>query len=131
MSHIISNAELKKDFERVANDYIKMLCALWELDEYYGYWIGDEIGGLYDFADGYVTINYDDIRYCIDNDVKLEEYVDWQNYIVFCHEYHQKAPNFKSYHRGCPRISKEYRERLYKLKTEFEKACQEASESLN
>ena len=131
MAQIISVPELKKDFERVADGYIKMLCALWKLDEDYGYWIGDEIGGLYDFADGYVTINYDDIRYCINNNVKLEEYVDWQNYIVFCHDYNQNAPNFKSYHRGCPRISKEYRERLYKLKQEFEKACKEASESLS
>lgn len=121
---------LKKNFELTANGYLKVLCDKWELDEGYGYWIGDEIGGLYDVADGYVTITYDDIRYCVENDVSLEEYNDWQEYCLFCHDYKQTMPNFKSWHKGCPRISKEMREHLKKLKAEFEQACKEASESL-
>jgi len=130
MSKIINKAALKQDFEKTAVAYSKLLCANWELDEEYGYWIGDEIGGLYDFADGYVTITYDDMRFCVENDVSLEEYNDWQNYCLFCHEYKQTIPNFKSWHRGCPRISNETRELLKKLKAEFEQACKEASESL-
>lgn len=121
---------LKKNFELTANGYLKVLCDKWELDEGYGYWIGDEIGGLYDFADGYVTITYDDMRFCVENDVSLEEYNSWQEYCLFCHDYKQTMPNFKSWHKGCPRISKEMREHLKKLKAEFEQACKEASESL-
>lgn len=129
-TQIINKAALKRTFEETAIGYLKLLCTDWELDEEYGYWIGDEIGGLYDLADGYVTITYDDMRFCVENDVSLEEYNDWQNYCLFCHEYKQTIPNFKSWHRGCPRISKETRELLKKLKAEFEQACKEASESL-
>lgn len=121
---------LKKEFEKTANNYLKLLCDSWDLDEYYGYWVGDEVGGIYDFADGYITINYDDIRYCVENDVKLKDFIDWQEYIIFCHDYNQTMPNFQSYYKGCPRISDEFRERLYKLKTELEQACKEAKESL-
>lgn len=121
---------LKKNFELTANGYLNVLCSKWELDKDYGYWIGDEIGGLYDVSDGYVTITYDDIRYCVENDVSLEEYNDWQEYCLFCNDYKQTMPNFKAWHRGCPRISKEIREHLKKLKAEFEQACKEASESL-
>ena len=129
-TQIINKVALKQSFEKTAIGYSKLLCANWELDEEYGYWIGDEIGGLYDFADGYVTITYDDMRFCVENDVSLEEYNDWQNYCLFCHDYKQTMPNFKSWHRGCPHISKEARELLKKLKAEFEQACKEASESL-
>lgn len=121
---------LKKEFERIANNYVKLLCDAWDLDENYGYWVGDEIGGIYDFADGYIIINYDDMRYCVENDVKVHDFVDWQEYIIFCHDYKQTMPNFKSWHRGCPRISKEMREHLKKLKSEFEQACKDASENL-
>ena len=131
MSTFIINVQnLKETFEKVANGYLRLLCANWGLEEDYGYWAGDEIGGLYDYGDGYITINYDDMRYCVENDVHVLEYIDWQNYVHFCYDYKQNAPNFKSYHKGCPRISEEMREHLKELKAEFEKACKEAEESL-
>ena len=129
-SRVINAKELKKEFEEIAVCYFKLLCAQWELYCDYGSWYGGEIGSLLDYGDGYITIDYDDMRYCVENEVSIEEYLDWQHYIHFCYEYKQDAPNFKSWHKGCPRISKETRERLYKLKAEFEQACKEASNSI-
>ena len=55
-------------------------CACGKLDGYYGYWIGDEVGGVYDYGDGMFTINMDDIIYCV-ADVTREQYIEWQEYI--------------------------------------------------
>ena len=128
---VTSIENLKKNFELTANGYLNVLCKKWQLDKDYGYWIGDEIGGLFDFADGYITINYDDMRYCVENEVSIKEYVDWQNYCLFCYEFKQTIPNFRSWHKGCPRLSEEQQKTLRKMKKDFEKACEETKKSIS
>lgn len=94
---------LKKNYEKACNDYVKALLQRWELDSYYGFWIDDEIGGLYDYGDGCFTINMCDIVYCVENDVKHDEYLEYLEYNVKCLDYNLHTMNLESWHMGAPR----------------------------
>lgn len=115
---------LKKDYERACNGFLVELLNMWELDSFYGYWIGDEIGGVYAYGDR-IFINIDDIRYCVENDIEENEYIEWQDYCVFANEFHQTIPNFPSWHKGCPRLSEGEKQKLRDLKKELENTINE------
>ena len=66
---------LKEQYEKACNGYLVELLRMWELDAYYGYWIGQEIGGVYDYGGGMFTIGMNDIIYCVEHDIGREQYV--------------------------------------------------------
>ena len=44
--------QLKEQWQQSCNGFLVELLRMWELDAHYGYWIGDETGGVYDYGDG-------------------------------------------------------------------------------
>lgn len=94
--------QLREDWEKACNGYLVELLRMWELDGYFGYWVGDEVGGIYDY-DGYMCISMDSIIYCVEHDVTKEEYREWQEYCVKCHEYNLPTLNLNAWHKGAPR----------------------------
>ena len=94
---------LKANYEKACNDYVAALLALWECDSYYGYWIGNEVGGQYDYGGGIFTISMQDIVYCVENGVTEEEYEEMLDYCVKCHEYNLPMININAWHKGAPR----------------------------
>lgn len=122
--------QLKEQWEQSCNGFLVELLRMWELDAHYGYWIGDETGGVYDYGDGMLTINMDDIIYCVDNDVTQEQYMDWQEYCYDASEFGFDMPNLRSWMRGCPRISKETFEKFRKMKKELNNAIDEEKERI-
>ena len=116
---------LKEQWEKACNGYLVELLRMWELDAHYGYWIGDEVGGVYDYADGNIDINMDDIIWCVENDVNKNEYMAWQEYICDASEFGFETPNLRSWHRGCPRTPPEVFERLRGIKADLAKAVEE------
>ena len=123
-------AMLRERWEQACNDYLAELLRMWELDWEYGYWIGDEVGGVYDYADGVMTINMDDIIYCVEHDVEYKEYMAWQEYICEAAEFGFDTPNLRSWHRGCPRTPPEVFERLRGIKADLDKAVKEEKERI-
>lgn len=109
-------AMLREQWEKACNGYLVELLRMWELDAYYGYWIGDEVGGVYDYADGVMTINMDDIIYCVEHDVGREQYIEWQEYCCDASEFGFDMPNLKSWIMGCPRTSQEVFKKLREMK---------------
>ena len=93
---------LKKNYEDACNEYVKALLALWDLSLPNGYWIGDEVGGIYDI-DGWITIGMQEIIYCVENNVTSKEVEEWQDYYIKCHNYNLPTMNLKAYHKGAPR----------------------------
>ena len=71
---------LKENYEKACNDYVQALLSLWDLDGFYGYWIGEEAGGVYDYGDGIFTIGMQDIVYCVENGVTEKEYEELLEY---------------------------------------------------
>lgn len=107
---------LRNQWATAANGYTMALLRMWELDAYYGYWIGGETGGVYDYGDGTITINMDDIIYCVEHDVTQEQYMEWQEYLCDAAEFGFDTPNLKSWMRGCPRTSPETFKHLREMK---------------
>lgn len=92
---------LKENYEKACNEYVKALLTLWDLDGYYGYWIGDEVGGVYDI-DGWITIDMQEIIYCVENNVTSKEVSEWQDYYIKCHDYNLPMMNLNAWHKGAP-----------------------------
>ena len=93
---------LKENYEKACNDYVRTLLTLWGVDYKCGYWIGDEVGGVYDI-DGWITISMQEIVYCVENGVTYEEYEQWQDYGIKCAEYNLPTLNLNAWHKGAPR----------------------------
>ena len=121
---------LKEQWKKACNGYLVELLRMWELDAYYGYWIGDEVGGVYDYGDGMISIGMDDIIYCVENDVEYKEYMAWQEYICEAAEFGFDTPNLRSWHRGCPRTPQEVFDKLRGMKTDLAKAVEEEKERM-
>lgn len=107
---------LREQLEKACNGYLVELLRMWELDAYYGYWIGDEIGGVYDYGGGMFTIGMYDIIYCVEHDIGREQYIEWQEYCCDASEFGFDMPNLKSWIMGCPRTSQEVFKKLREMK---------------
>ena len=94
---------LKENYEKACNDYVQALLSLWSLDGFYGYWIGGEVGGVYDYGDGIFTIGMQDIVYCVEHGVTEQEYEDMLEYCCKCAEYNLPKMNLNAWHKGAPR----------------------------
>lgn len=127
--HDAVKRNLKEKFEEVCDGYLLELANMWELDcKTYGFWVGDEVGGVYSYGDTGLFINMEDIRYCVINNVSYSEYRDWLDYCVWAAEFGQNAPNLKAWHSGCPRVDVVTQEKLSAMKYEFEKLIEETKE---
>lgn len=115
---------LKKQWRKACNGYLVELLRMWELDAYYGYWIAEEIGGVYDYG-GSFTIGMDDIIYSVEHDVTQQQYMEWQDYICDAAEFGFDQPNLKSWMKGCPRTPAETFRRLRELRANLDDAIKE------
>ena len=123
-----TKAMLREQWEKACNGYLVELLRMWELDAYYGYWIGEEIGGVYDYGGGMFTIGMDDIIYCVEHDIGREQYIEWQEYCCDASEFGFDTPNLKSWMMGCPRTPPEVFEKLRKMKAELNDAIKAEKE---
>ena len=123
-----TKAMLREQWEKACNGYLVELLRMWELDAYYGYWIGEEIGCVYDYGDGTFTIGMDDIIYCVEHDIGREQYIEWQEYCCDASEFGFDTPNLKSWMMGCPRTPPEVFEKLRKMKAELNEAIKAEKE---
>ena len=123
-----TKAMLREQYEKACNGYLVELLNMWELDSYYGYWIGEEIGGVYDYGGGMFTIGMDDIIYCVEHDIGREQYIEWQEYCCDAAEFGFDMPNLKSWIMGCPRTSQEVFKKLREMKKILDDAIKEEKE---
>ena len=123
-------ALLRQDYEKAVNGYLCELLRMWELDAHYGYWIGDDVGGVYDYGDGSFDINLQDIIYCVLHDITREQYQEWQDYILDASEFGFDTPNLRSFVRGCPRTSAETFKHLREIKATLNDAIRDEKERM-
>lgn len=116
---------LREDYEKACNQYLVELLNMWELSAEEGFWIGDEVGGVFDYGGGLVIINMEDIIFCVENDVTIETFHAWQEYCVRAHGYGFATPNLKSWGAGCPRVETAVFDKLDGLKADLQKAIDE------
>ena len=123
--------KLRRAYEKACNGYLAELLRMWELDKFYAYWANEEVGGLLDYGCGEFSMNMDNIIFCVENDIEEKEYHEWLEYCVFAHEYKQDMPSFPSWHKGCPRLSKEQQDKLIALKRNLNDCINEYKEQVN
>ena len=111
----MNKEQLKKNFENACNAYAMELCLQWDIDNRRCFWIGNEVGGVFEY-EGDVHLNMGEIIYIVENNITIEEVYEWQDYCVKAHEYGFNLLNLRAWHRGAPRIPQETFEELDILK---------------
>jgi hypothetical protein len=120
----MDKTQLREQWEKACNDYMKELLRVWELDAFYAYWVGGDVGGVLDY-DGVFSISIEEIIFCVENDVTEDQYEEWQNYNCDAAEFGFSTPNLKSWMKGCPRTPPEVFARLRAMKKDLADAVEE------
>ena len=116
--------ELRSQWVSACECYLHELFTMWESSKNYGYWVGNQVGGVY-CLDDYIFINMEDIIYIVENAIPRHTYLDFIEYCQWCSQYAFTTPNFRSYVNGCPTIPSDVRDKLDKQKSDFEKLVME------
>ena len=122
----MTKEELRKNYKKACNDYLRAFCEKHDFDFDDAYWIADDIGGVADC--GSYTFDMATIKTDIDEDVPKEELMPWYDYILNALEFGLTTPNYHSWIHGCPRTSKEWFKKMRKQREDFENAIKEEKE---
>ena len=102
---------LINDYENSVNAIIDAFKKKHEFDSNDGYWIANEVGGVYDFGDT-MTFDFRDILLDIKEDAPNGEIEKWQEYNLRIWSVNNmlggvflKDVNYRSWLKGCPRLS--------------------------
>ena len=117
-------ATLRQNFEKAVEGYLTAFLKQMEWDSYYGYWVADDVTGIYAYGDE-MFISLADIIYCVDNNVQEKELIEWQDYNVWAGGMGQSHINLYSWHKGYRGIPKEARNKMDSIKKELDDLIKE------
>lgn len=120
--------KIKKDFETACEEYLKALCEMFEMPYEKDAWVGSDVGTVASVGDYF--IGFDEIRYIVDNDLTLDEYLQYYDYCLEAYDYSITAPNLENWHKGCPRATKEDFANIRKAKKHLEELIEETKKRL-
>lgn len=115
---------LQEQYDKACNAYLNALLNIWELDAYYGFWVCEEVGGLYSYGDN-LFINMDEIRYVVENNVSRKTFDEWTEYCLWAKDFEQSTPSLKSWCMGCPRVDEATQEKLTAMRNELNELIKE------
>ena len=102
-----------KNYENAVNAIITAFKEKQGLDTYGGYWIGNQIGEVYDFGDS-MTFNFLDILTDLKQNAPKDEIFKWREYMMRIWSINNivggiflKENNYRSWLKGCPRLTEE------------------------
>lgn len=103
--------ELIKNYEDAVNAIITEFKKKQGIESDEGYWIGNQIGEVYDFGD-VMTFDFNDILIDIKENAPKEEIFKWKNYTIRIWSINNMAGgvllqemNYRSWLKGCPRLT--------------------------
>lgn len=103
--------ELISNYENAVNAIIEEFKKKQELTSNEGYWIGNQIGEVYDFGDAY-TFDFNDVLLDIKENAVKGEIFKWRNYMLRIWQLNNMAGgvllneiNYRSWIKGCPRLT--------------------------
>lgn len=115
--------QLKQNYDKACNDYLRAFCEKHDFDFDDAYWCGDDAGGIAGVGD--LDFDMATIRTDIDEDAKEKELWAWYEYVQDALDFHLAVPNFHSWIHGCPRTDKATIDRLKSLKKELNDLCEQ------
>lgn len=112
---------LKEQYEIACNAYVAALAKMWEWDitSDYGFWVANEVGGVYCYGEMY-SMGIEDIIYCVENDIEDDDYLEYVEYYTKCCEYNFHKLSLDAWHKKAPRIPQETFDRLDALKKDLD-----------
>ena len=117
--------QLEKRYSDTCEEYLKAFCKNYDRRYELDSWVAGDCGSIACVGDYFFDFN-DVIKYAVDNNLTdWDEVVEWYDYTLFANEYNQTIPNFQSWHKGCPRLSKEEQKYLVSLKEMLDKAIKD------
>ena len=96
---------LNQRYTEACEDYLKAFCDAYELPCEKDSWVGNDVGTIALIGDYY--IDFQNMMYMLDNGIAFEEWLRWYDYSLDAHDLGLDAPNFPSWHKGCPRLTEE------------------------
>ena len=128
---------LKQQYIDACNAYLEAFCEKhgFDYDEAANSWVANVVGDACMIGDYFVS--FEDMRTDIDMDAPNEEYWNYYEYSLEAYDLGFNCPNYKSWLRGCPRLSegqrkslREAKNRVYEAKKDFERILKEENEKL-
>lgn len=115
---------LKERYKEICDEYLTQFAAAYFDGEADTRWIADDEGGIAEVND--YCFGFETIRYCVDNALTdTDELIGWYDYCLDAYEFNFPAPNFKSWHMGCPRLSDDNLAELRKANKQIIRAKEE------
>ena len=96
---------LNKRYTEAFEEYLKAFCEAYELPYEKDAWVAGDVGTIALIGDYYIDIQ--NMMYMLDNGIAFEEWLRWYDYSIDAHDLGLDTPNFTSWHKGCPRLTKE------------------------
>jgi len=81
----------KRYYEMVAEMYVVYFASMYEFDLRDIDWVADDVGGVLCCGDYF--FGYDDVRYCVDNQLKWEVLIGYYDYAII----NKNRINLKNY----------------------------------
>ena len=91
--------QIESDYKKACNAWVNELAKMWVMDDQTGYWIGDDVGGVYDL-NGDWPLDMRDIIYIVRNGITYDQASDWQDYVSWIADYEDlgyEQPTLREY----------------------------------
>lgn len=115
--------ELRLAYEAACLNYLAAFMKQYDLTCDPEPWVGNEIGTIAEVGDYF--FGFDDIRRCVDENVKWQDLIEWYDYNIEVGILHLPTINLKSWLMGAPIVSKETIAKIKAKRKELEELIEE------
>lgn len=120
--------ELKENFEKAANAYLKAFCEKqgFDYENAKESWAANDVGSVVCCGDFFFA--FEDIRTDIDNNAPVGEIIKWYDYHTEMAYLNLPLMNYRSWLNGAPRVSQETIDRVKGLMGDLDSLREEAKD---
>ena len=115
--------ELRLAYEAAVTNYLSAFMKQYDLSCDPEPWVGNEIGTIAEVGDYF--FGFDDIKRCVDEDVKWEDLIEWYDYNTEVSILGLTTINLKSWLMGAPRVNQMRIEEIKAKRKELEELIEE------
>ena len=115
--------ELRLAYEAAVTNYLSAFMKQYDLSCDPEPWVGNEVGTIAEVGDYF--FGFDDIKRCVDEDVKWEDLIEWYDYNTEVSILGLTTINLKSWLMGAPRVNQMRIEEIKAKRKELEELIEE------
>ena len=115
--------ELRLAYEAAVTNYLSAFMKQYDLSCDPEPWVGNEVGTIAEVGDYF--FGFDDIKRCVDEDVKWEDLIEWYDYTMEAVPLGFNNINLKSWLMGAPRVNQMRIEEIKAKRKELEELIEE------